>query len=44
MCACEPGRSFLTKEEKIERLAEYKESLDRESEGVSEQIEKIKKG
>jgi len=44
MCGCEPGRNFLTKEERIERLTEYKESLDKESQGVNEKIQKIKKG
>lgn len=32
------SRSFLTKEEKIQMLKDYKESLDRESKGVSEKI------
>jgi hypothetical protein len=36
------GRHFLTKEEKIEKLEEYKKWLDTESQGVSEAIEKIK--
>ena len=36
------GRSFLTKEEKIQKLEEYKEWLDSESKGVQEAIEKIK--
>ena len=37
------GRSFLTKEEKIQKLEEYKEWLDSESKGVQEAMEKIKK-
>ena len=37
------GRHFLTKEEKIEKLKEYKEWLDNESKGVSETISKLKK-
>ena len=37
------GRSFLTKEEKIQKLEEYKDWLDSESKGVKEAIEKIKK-
>ena len=36
------GRHFLTAKEKIEKLKEYKEWLDNESKGVSEQISKIK--
>jgi len=34
-------RSFLTKEEKVEMLKDYKESLDKESNGVSEKIKKL---
>jgi len=37
------GRHFLTTEEKITRLEEYKEWLDNESKGVAEAIEKLKK-
>jgi len=44
MCRCESNRNFLTNEEKIEGLTEYKESLDKESQGVSEKIQKLKKG
>lgn len=40
---CTPGRSFLTKEEKIEMLQEYKEGLDNESKGVAERIKEIEK-
>lgn len=36
-------RSFLTKEEKIEMLKEYKESLEKEIEGISERIKEIGK-
>ncbi len=36
-------RGFLTKEEKIEMLKEYKESLEREIEGISERIKEIGK-
>ena len=40
---CEPsGRHFLTSEEKIEKLEEYKKWLDSESSGVEEAIEKLK--
>jgi hypothetical protein len=37
------GRQFLTTDEKIERLEEYKNWLDNESKGVEETIEKLKK-
>jgi hypothetical protein len=37
------GRHFLTKEEKIEHLEEYKKWLDSESQGVEETIAEIKK-
>jgi len=37
------GRSFFTKEEKIEMLERYKKWLDSESKGVSERIEELKK-
>ena len=40
-CGC--GRHFLTTEEKIENLEKYKEWLDKESKGVEEEIEKLKK-
>lgn len=36
-------RSFLTKEEKIEMLKEYKEELEQEAKGVSERIEDLEK-
>ncbi len=35
-------RKFLTKEEKIEMLQEYKDYLEKEAKGVSERIEQIK--
>lgn len=41
--SCGPSRSFLTKGEKIEMLKEYKESLDKESEAVSETIKELQK-
>ena len=34
-------RSFLTREEKIEMLKEYKETLDKEAKGVSERIKDL---
>lgn len=45
MCYCGPGdaRSFLTKEEKIEMLKEYRESLEKEAKGVSERIKEMER-
>ena len=40
---CQCGRQFLTTEEKIERLKEYKKWLENERKGVEEAIEKLKK-
>ena len=37
------GRGFLTIQEKVEMLKEYKEQLDLESKGVAEQIERLQK-
>jgi hypothetical protein len=37
------GRQFLTTEEKIERLKEYKKWLDNESKGIDEAITELKK-
>ena len=42
-CGCETGRSFLTKEEKVEMLKEYKQSLEKEAKGVAERIKEIEK-
>lgn len=39
---CEP-RSFFTKEEKIEMLNEYKESLEKEAQGVAERIKELER-
>ena len=36
-------RQFLTKEEKIEHLEEYKKWLEKEKKGVEETIEELKK-
>jgi hypothetical protein len=36
------GRHFLTTEEQIEKLEEYKNWLDNESKGVEEAIERLK--
>jgi hypothetical protein len=35
------GRSFLTKEEKLAMLKEYKEDLDKEVKGVEERIKEL---
>ena len=44
---CESGysgsRSFLTKEEKIEMLKEYKQALEKEIQGIKENIERMEK-
>jgi len=39
---CNQTRYFQTREEKIEKLNEYKESLENEAKGVSEKIEQLK--
>jgi hypothetical protein len=36
-------RGFLTKEEKLELLEEYKESLESEAKGVAEKIKELQK-
>jgi hypothetical protein len=40
---CCTGRSFLTREEKLEMLEDYKSSLQSELKGVEERIKDIKK-
>jgi len=40
---CGQTRNFLTRDEKVEMLQEYKESLEKEAQGVSEKIEQITK-
>jgi hypothetical protein len=43
---CDPhhcGRNFFTKDEKIEMLEKYKEWLEKETKGVDETIENLKK-
>ena len=40
---CCSDRSFLTREEKIEMLKEYKDVLDKESQGVAEKIKEMEK-
>ena len=44
-CGCGTGsmRSFLTNEEKIEMLKEYKDSLEQEAKGVAERIKDLEK-
>jgi len=45
-CGCGPasgGRSFLTKEEKIEMLQEYQKELEQEAKGVAERVKELKK-
>jgi hypothetical protein len=37
------GRRFLTREEKIKYLEEYREYLEQEAKGVAERIEELKK-
>jgi hypothetical protein len=37
------GRHYFTKEERIEFLKEYKESLEQEAKGVSERIKELEK-
>ncbi len=45
-CECGYGygmRNFLTKEEKLEILKEYKKNLEKEAKGVGERIKAIEK-
>ncbi len=43
-CGCGHGmRNFLTKEERIQILKEYKESLESEAKGVAERIKDLEK-
>lgn len=41
-CGC-GSRSFFTKEEKVEMLKNYKESLEKEAKGVAERIRQLQK-
>ena len=41
--SCSGGRSFLTREEKIEMLKDYKEELEKEVQGISERIKEFEK-
>jgi len=36
-------RSFLTKKERITLLKEYKDEVDKESQGIAEQIKELEK-
>lgn len=40
---CATPRNFLTKEEKVEMLKEYKQSLENEAKGVAERIREMEK-
>ena len=40
---CCGNRNFLTKDEKIEMLKEYKDSLNKEAKGVGERINELEK-
>ncbi len=42
-CAYCGPRMFLTKEEKLEMLKEYKETLEKEVRGISEKIRELEK-
>lgn len=37
------SRGFLTKDEKIEILKEYKENLEKEAQGVAERIKELER-
>ncbi len=41
-CGCGP-RHFMTKEEKMEMLKEYQDSLEKEAQGVKERIKELEK-
>lgn len=43
-CGCLGARRFLTSEERIEMLEEYRRKLQREIAGVEEAIREIKQG
>jgi hypothetical protein len=45
-CGCygsgyQRARSFLTKEERMTRLKEYQDELDKEKQGISERIKEL---
>jgi len=39
--SCAPARGFLTREEKVKMLTEYKEELENEAKGVAERIAQL---
>ncbi|MDO8628791.1 MAG: hypothetical protein Q7R56_03480 [Nanoarchaeota archaeon] len=41
--SCEPERNFLTKEEKIEMLKDYQQTLEKEAQGVKERIKDMER-
>ncbi len=41
---CCSERSYLTKQEKLEMLGEYRDSLKKEAQGVEEAIKELEKG
>ena len=43
MCGCCSSRSFISKEERIELLEDYRASLEKEAKGVEEEIQRVKK-
>ncbi len=43
MCGEIGMRGFLTRDEKVEMLNEYKESLEKEAKGVAERIKELEK-
>ena len=44
LCSDYPARNFLTKEEKIEILNDYKKDLELEMKGVEEKMKMIESG
>jgi len=43
MCGCCYSRHYVSREEKIEMLKDYKDSLEKEMHGVSERIDELEK-
>ena len=42
-CNCSGNRHFLTKDEKVEMLKDYKENLEKEVSGITERIKEIER-
>jgi len=42
-CCGSTCRSFLTKDEKVEKLKEYQEAIEKEAQGVKERIQELEK-